>query len=141
MSEIMGVNLNLNQEYIKSSVEEIVKASIIQALGDPGVIVKSALDKTINQKVGNDGNPSTSWSAKPYLNWLAEKVIEKTIRDQLVKYVEDHSEEFKAEILRQISSKKFKQETAGAFIQAILQSAEYTWKMPVSVSFELPKED
>ena len=47
---IMGIDLKLNQEYIKASVEEIVKAGIISALGSPDEIVKTAIDKTINMK-------------------------------------------------------------------------------------------
>ena len=41
---IMGVELNLDQEYIKGAVEDIVKAGIVSALGDPAAIVKTALD-------------------------------------------------------------------------------------------------
>lgn len=116
---IMGVELNLNQEYIKASVEEIVKAGIIGALGDPADIVKSALDKTLNRKVDKDGkDTSCSWGT-PYLQYMANKAVEKAVQECMQKYVGEHEEEFRQEILRQLSSK--------AFNRAVLISIQPKW--------------
>ena len=138
---IMGVELNLDQEYIKGAVEDIVKAGIVSALGDPAAIVKTALDKTINQRVDRDGKPTRdSWNTKPYLEWLADQVVEKTVRECLQEYVEQNKEVFRQEILRQLSSKTFKNNLAAAYLDCILSSTKSEWKMPISVEFQKPKE-
>lgn len=141
MGNIMGVELNLDQEYIKAAVEDIVKAGIVQALGDPSDIVKRAIDQTINQKVDKDGNPSKdSWRTIPYLQWLASKVVEETVRDCIKGYIDDHKEDFKAEILKQLSNPKFRKDAAVSFITTMTKAAETRWDMPISVSFK-NKED
>lgn len=137
MSNIMGVELNLNQEYIKGAVEDIVKAGIVQALGDPSDIVKRAIDQTINQKVDRDGKPSRdSWNTIPYLQWLAEKTVKETVAECIKEYIQDHQEEFKTEVLKQLSNPNFRKDVAVKFLNTITNAADSRYSMPISVSFK-----
>ena len=74
---VVGVDLNIDPEYLKSAVEDIVRSSFVQALGEPASIVKSAVDMVVNQPVDSKGNPVDSRynSSTPYLQWLAERTI------------------------------------------------------------------
>lgn len=138
---LVGLNLNIDQDLIKESVEEIVRAGIVQALGDPSAIVKKCVDKTINQKVDRDGKPGRGYSSDiPYLQWLANKTVEDTVRSCITKYIEEHSAEFEAEIMRQLDTKKFKKDTAAAFLQCLADQSTQYYKMSVGVSIEAPKE-
>ena len=138
----MGIDLKLDQEYIKASVEDIVKAGIVQALGNPEAIVKTAVDKTINMKVDNDGKPSTSsYNTLSYLNWLANKTVEKVVRESITEIVQDQSEEIKAIVKKQLSSKQFLNDMSAQFLKSVMESATDTWKTPVTVVFEKPKSD
>ena len=139
-NNIVGLDVNLDKEYLKESVENIVSAAIMQALGEPHSIVKKVVDQTINQKVDSNGNP-TSYSGTPYLQWLASKTVEKTVCEAMKELVEKHSPALKEEILSQVSSKKFQDSIVGAFIDAVLKSAGDGWRMPVSVSFQKPKDE
>ena len=139
--KIIDVGLSLDQEYIKASVENIVKAGIVQALGDPSVLVRDAINQTINRKVDREGKPSDrDYYAIPYLNWLANKVVEDTIRQALTEAVQANADSLREEMLRQLSSKNFKRDLASAFLQSVLNASESTWKMPVTINFEPPKD-
>lgn len=136
-NNIMGVNLNLDPEYIKAAVEDIVKAGIVQALGDPSDIVKRAIDQTINQKVNKDGKPTTdSWNTIPYLQWLAEKTVKETVAECIKEYIKDHQEEFKTEVLKQLSNPNFRKDVAVKFLNTITNAADSRYSMPISVSFK-----
>lgn len=138
----MGIDLKLDQEYIKASVEDIVKAGIVQALGNPEAIVKTAVDKTINMKVDNDGKPSTSsYNTLSYLNWLANKTVEKVVRESITEIVQDQSEEIKAIVKKQLSSKQFLNDMSAQFLKSVMASATDKWKTPVTVVFEKPKDN
>ncbi len=137
---LVGLNLNIDQDLIKESVEEIVRAGIVQALGDPSAIVKECVDRTINQKVDGEGRPRGYSSDTPYLQWLANKTVENTVRDCITKYIEEHSAEFEAEIIRQLDTEKFKKDTAAAFLQCLANQSTQYYKMPVHVTFEAPKD-
>ena len=139
---IIGVDLNLDQEYLQGAVEEIVKAAIVQALGEPEKIVKKAVDATINKNVDRDGNETTStYRSTPYLQWLAEKTIEKTVREAMNETIQKNSESFKEEIIRQISTVKFRDDLVTAFIDTLLKTAGADYNMPISVSFSKQKAD
>lgn len=137
-NSIMGVELNLDQEYIKGAVEDIVRAGIVKALGDPAQIVNAALKQTINRKVDRrTGEPSDrGWDAVPYLNWLAEKVVEDTVRECIKEYIEENKDAFKAEVLKQLSNPVFRKNTAVAFIDRISSCATRQYEMPIHVEFK-----
>ena len=139
-NNIMGIDLKLDQEYIKASVEDIVRAGIVQALGNPAEIVKTAVDKTINMKVDREGKPTTnSYNTLSYLNWLANQTVEKVVRESITEIVQEQAEEIKAIVKKQLSSKQFQNDISGQFIKAIVDSATSKWKTPISVTFEKPK--
>jgi len=141
-NNIMGIDLKLDQEYIKASVEEIVRAGIVQALGSPAEIVKTAVDKTINMKVDREGKPSTSsYNSLPYLNWLANQTVEKVVRESITEIVQEQAEEIKTLVKKQLSSKQFQNDISGQFIKAVMDSATTAWKTPISVTFEKPKDN
>lgn len=140
-TNIMGIDLKLDQEYIKASVEDIVRAGIVQALGNPESIVKAAVDKTINMKVDKEGNPTTnSYNTLSYLNWLANKTVEKVVRESITEIVQDQAEEIKAIVKKQMSSKQFLNDMSAQFLKSVMESATSTWKTPVTVVFEKPED-
>ena len=139
-NNIMGIDLKLDQEYIKASVEDIVRAGIVQALGNPAEIVKTAVDKTINLKVDpREGKPTSGYGSISYLNWLANQTVEKVVREAITEMVNEQAGEIKAIVKKQLSSKQFQNDISGQFIKSIMDSASSTWKTPISVTFEKPK--
>ena len=142
MGNIIGVDLKLDQNYIEASVQDIVKAGIIQALGDPTKIVKDAVGSVINKRVDSRGEPSSSsYSSMPYLDWLARKTVEDVVRETMNSILESKKEYFVAEIERQLSDANFRSDMCASFVKAVLGASESSWRMPVAISFERPKED
>lgn len=138
MSNIVGLDLNIDQEYIAESVQKIVKAAIVSALGDQDTIVRKAIDSTINSYVDRDGLEvkKGSWNAIPYLDWVAEQTVKNTVRDCMKEFIKENKEEFKKIIKEQISDKKFKEDVAGSFIKTMLSAADNICEMPITVSFK-----
>ena len=135
MGNIVDVDLKVDPQYLKKSAEEIVKAGIVQALGDPSDILKNAIDSVFSMNVDSEGKPSNSYRSKPYLNWLAEKVIEDTVRDVMRETIEERKEEFTAAIKKQVQQKKFYDRVAASFIKSMLNAADSRWTMPIDVNF------
>ena len=141
-SKVLDAELKLNQEYVKGKIDEIVRAGIIQALGDPEEIVRKAIAITINRRVDRDGKDTNStWNSTPYLEYLANQVVEKTVRETMEKYIDENRAEFEKEILRQMSNKKFRANMAATFLQTILNCSKDKWRSSVHVQFDPPKGD
>ena len=141
MGNIVGLDLKLDEQYLAASVQDIVRASIAQALGDPAKRVRAAVDATINQKVDREGKPSSSsWGGEPYLNYLARKTVEGVVSEAMKELVAERADELKAEMKKQLSSKKFAENSAATFIQLMLDATASMYKMPITVGFEQPKD-
>ena len=137
------MSLNISDEVIKAAVQEEVHAGIVKALGDPSVIVRDAIKTMTNRYVDERGEfvSKDNWRAKPYFDWLAEDIVKTTIKEEIEKYVNENREEFAEEIRKQLKSGDFKKNIITSFLQAIVKCTESEWKMPISISFEKPKED
>lgn len=142
MSNIVGLDLNIDQEYIAESVQKIVKAAIVSALGDQDTIVRKAIDSTINSYVDENGKKvdKGSWRAIPYLDWIAEQTVKNTVQDCIKEFIEENKDEFKEVIKQQLSNKKFKDNIAGEFLKTMISAANNIWKMPITVSFKTNDE-
>lgn len=137
------MSLNISDEVIKAAVQEEVHAGIVKALGDPSVIVRDAIKTMTNRYVNKEGKfcDKGSWNAKPYFDWLAEDIVKTTVKEEIEKYVNENREEFGEEIRKQLKSADFRKSIAASFLQSIVKCTESDWKMPISISFEPPKED
>jgi len=143
MGNLIEVGMKLDQSMIQSEVEKVVQAGIISALGDPQKLIADAVNKIVNSYVDSEGKPCNrdSWRSRPYLDYLAEQTVIKATKEAINEYVESNKDEFKKVVTQQISTKKFKDGVAAAFLDAVLSNTKNSWRMPVSVNFEKQKED
>lgn len=143
MGNIVGLDLKMDEKFLAESVVEIVRGAIVQALGDPTEIVRNSVNSVCNQYVNERGEQckKDSWHSKPYLEYLAERTIETTVREEMVKVIEENKEQFTEEIRNQLKSKNFRAKTAEAFIDTMVRSAEVTYKMPITVNFDRRDEE
>lgn len=139
----MTASLSIDPKYVEGEVQRIVKAAIVAALGNRDEIIRGAIDNTIGTWVDKrTGEPAKkdSYYTEPYLDYLAKKTVESVVREVFEEVVNENRDEFKAEIKRQIGKRKWKENLAEAFVALILEEAKTDWEMPVSVTFEKPKD-
>ena len=143
--KIVEVQTNVSQEFIAGSVQEVVKAAIVNALGNPEELVRRAIGDVLDMPVEKDtGKPSdshSSWCTMPFIDWLVMDAVKNTVKECIAEVIHEDRDSFKEAVLHQLRTKKMKNKIAEAFIAAILGSAEDDWKMPITVQFEKPKRD
>lgn len=139
----VNASLSIDAAYIEAEVQKIVKAAIVETLGNRDEIIRKAIDSTIDSYVDSDGKPceKNSYRAIPFLDYVAKQTVEKVVREAFMEIVEENKDDFKSEIKKQIGKRKWKEDMAQTFIQLILDDAKNEWKMPVSVTLEKPKSE
>ena len=139
--KIVEVQTNVSQEFIAGSVQEVVKAAIVNALGNPEELVRRAIGDVLDMPVSKaNGKPSDSrWDSMPFIDWLVMDAVKNTVKECIAEVIHEDRDSFKEAVLHQLRTKKMKNKIAEAFIAAILGSAEDDWKMPITVQFEEPK--
>lgn len=136
------MSLNISDEVIKAAVREEVNAGIVKALGNPDVIIRDAIHEMTNKYVDERGNfcKKDSWRSKPYFDWLAEETVRSCVKEEIQKYVNEHKEELAEAIRNQLNDIDFRNKVSAAFLQSLVDSSKNSWLMPITVSFEKPKE-
>ena len=143
MTEKMSFGIDIDKELIEKNVTAMVAHAIADALGDKEKLVNDAVAKILQSYVKKDGTPCSpnDWNKTPYIQYLANKCVEDTIREELQKAVEENKDAFRDVIRKELTRKKRQNQIGAAFIDAILTSAKSEWRTPITVSFEPPKED
>jgi len=138
MADMLNLNMKLNPEYLKDSVNDVVQSAIISALGDPEKLVAGAINNIVGSYVNKEGKPCDRnyWGARSYLDYLAEQTVKETVKDCISKSINKNKKQFTEAIFKQLNKSEFRDKVASSFLQQILSCAESTWHMPISVSFE-----
>ena len=143
MQEKLNFGVAIDKTIIEDNITNLVAASIADALGDKETLVINAVKSIICSYVDRDGKfcKKDSWNATPYLKYLAEKAVVDAAREAMNKAVEENKSAFIDAIKKEISKKKSIDAIAQSFISAMLGATQSTWKMPVTVSFAVDKND
>lgn len=142
MSEKLTVGLDLDKNLIEANITKAISAAITTALGDPQTLVNKAVEKILCSYVDRDGKTCdrSSYRAIPYLQYVAENCVTSAIRAQMEKAIKDNQQAFEDELKKALSNPRIRKDITGRFVEAMLNAASNSWKMPVTVSFEVPKE-
>lgn len=142
MTEKMSFGIDVDKALIEQNVTALVAHAIADALGDKEALVQTAVSKVLSSYVNEKGDPckKDDWRSKPFLQYLAERCVVDTVREEIIKAVEENKEEFRTALKKEISKPKMRETMAASFINAILTDAANTWKMPVKVEFQKPQE-
>lgn len=102
----VNAQLSIDAKYIEAEVQKIVKAAIVETLGNRDEIIRKAIDSTIDQYVDSSGTPckKDSYRAIPFLDYVAKQTVEKVVREAFMEVVEENKEDFKAEIKNRLGN-------------------------------------
>lgn len=142
MSDKLTVGLDLDKNLIEANITKAISAAITTALGDTQTLVNKAVEKILSSYVDRDGKRCErgSYRAMPYLQYVAENCVTAAVQEQMKKAIEDNKQAFEDELKKALSNPKNRKTISGRFVEAMLNAASNSWKMPVTVSFEVPKE-
>ena len=141
-NEIM-LGLNMDKDLIETNINKAICAAITTALGDTQELVNNAVASIICTYVKKDSGEicnKSNYNAEPYLQYIAEKCVLAAVREQMNKAIEEHKDAFAEEIKKALSNPKNRKTIAGNFISTMLSASNSIWRMPVSVTFEVPKD-
>lgn len=79
----VNASLSIDAGYIEAEVQRIVKAAIVETLGNKDEIIRKAIDSTIDKYVDDKGEPcrKDSYRAKPFLDYVAQSFIQLILDD------------------------------------------------------------
>lgn len=140
-NNILGVDLKIDQEYIGKCIEEIIKASMIEALDMKNQFAEECVKNLLNQKVDSNGKPSTSsWDKDTLLNYHLRKVLSDATKEEMLSIMEEKKPQIRELIRKELNKKSTVDKFVNSFFTNVTDTLANDWKTKINIQFEKMKE-
>nr|DAP68302.1 MAG TPA: hypothetical protein [Caudoviricetes sp.] len=141
MGNIVGIDLNVDNNYLNEAVKSIVMTGIAETL-DKDKIVNGLVKAVLETKVDEEGRISSYSSDNRYtlLEVYVNNIIREIVKEEMKKLVEEKRTKMQEIIRRELNKRATLDKFVDAFISNNLDNLDSNWKTKISVEYEKDKE-
>lgn len=141
MGNIVGIDLNVDENYLNEAVKSIVMTGIAESL-DKDKIVNGLVKTVLETKVDEKGKISSYSSDNRYtlLEVYVNNIIREIVKEEMKKLVEEKRPKMQEIIRRELNKRATLDKFVDAFISNNLDNLDSNWKTKISVEYEKDKE-
>ena len=141
MGNIVGIDLNLDENYLNETVKKIVMTGIAETL-DKDKIVNGLVSAVLETKVDEKGCISSYKSDNRYtlLEVYVNKVIGEVIKEEMKRLVEEKKPKLQEIIRKELNKKATLDKFVDAFICDNLNNLDNNWKTKINIEYEKKNE-
>lgn len=141
MSNIVGIDLNIDDNYLNEAVKSIVMTGIAETL-DKDKIVNGLVNTVLETKVDKDGSISNYSSDNKYtlLELYVNQMIREIVKEEMKKLVEEKRPKMQEIIRKELNKKATLDKFVNAFISDNLDNLDNCWRTKISVEYEKNKD-
>lgn len=141
-NNIVGVNLNVDKDYLQEAVKQTVLMGISESLNGKNEIVSQIVKSVLDTKVDEKGKVSSYSSDNKYtlLEFYVNNMLTEVVKEEIKSMVEAKRVEC-AEIIRKELNKKANiNKFVDSFIDSTSKALDSTWKTTININYEKYKE-
>lgn len=140
-NNVLGLDLKIDQDYIGKCIEEVVKASMIEALDMKNQFAEECVKNLLNQKVDKDGKPSTSsYDKDTLLNYHLRKVISDVTKEEMLSTIEEKKPQIRDLIKKELNKKGTIDKFVNSFFVNVTETLSNSWRTKIDIQFEQTRE-
>ena len=141
MSNIVGLNLDIDDDYLAEAIKNTVMTGIVETL-DKDKIVSGLVNTVLETKVDGDGCISryASENTHTLLEVYVSKMLRDVIKEEMKKLVEEKRPKMQEIIRRELNKKATINKFVDAFISNNLDNLDSDWRTKISVEYEKAKD-
>lgn len=141
MSNIVGLNLDIDDDYLAEAIKNTVMTGIVEML-DKDKIVSGLVNTVLETKVDKDGCISrySSDNTHTLLEVYVNKMLRDIIKEEMKKLIEEKRPKMQEIIRRELNKKATINKFVDAFISSNLNNLDSDWKTKISVEYEKNKD-
>ena len=142
MSNIVGLDLNVDQNYLAEAVQQSVMLGIAESLNGKNEIVSQIVNSVLNTKVNEKGCISNYSSDNKFslLEYYVRNLITDVVREEMKTMVEEKRPEISKMIRQELQKKVNYEKFTDRFIDTVSTAIDTTWCPKINVEFTT-KED
>ncbi len=129
--------IELSKDIIEPIVRAQLQASITSALGRSDLLVGQVVQTMMNQKVDENGKPSSYSSSTPLITWMANSAIKEAASEAIKEWFADNKDTMKKQLQAAIT--KNCKGIAEQFVLSMVKATESKYSHTVQVMIS-PKE-
>lgn len=141
MSNIVGVNLDIDNNYLTEAVKQTVMAGIAECL-NKDKIVSGLVNTVLETKVDRDGKVSSYNSDNKYtlLEVYVNKILRELVKEELANLVEEKKPQLKELIRKELNKKATLDKFVDSFLQANLDNLSNDWRTTINLEYKKAEE-
>ena len=141
MGNIVGIDLNVDNNYLNEAVKSIVMTGIAETL-DKDKIVNGLVKAVLETKVDEKGEISSYSRDNRYtlLEVYVNNIIREIVKEEMKKLVEEKRPKMQEIIRRELNKRATLDKFVDAFLSNNLDNLDSNWKTKFSVEYENDKE-
>jgi hypothetical protein len=132
------VNLSIPENVTKPIIAAKIQEAVIVALGGQEKIVAGVIHQICNTRVNSEGKVD-SYSSNNNQNWLdyhVTTIIQKEVKEALVKQIAISADQIKEELVKQLMTKKGASKVAEALLSSLNGTFQSSWMSKFEIKFE-----
>lgn len=142
-NNIVGVNLNVDKDYLQEAVKQTVLMGISESLNGKNEIVSQIVNSVLQTKVDRTGKVSSYSSDNKYtlLEFYVNEMLTDVVKEEIKNMIEEKRTEC-AEIIRKELNKKANiNKFVDSFIDSTSKSLNQSWKTTININYEKKSEE
>lgn len=141
MGNIVGIDLNIDDNYLNEAVKSIAMTGIAETL-DKDKIVSGLVNAVLETKVDESGEISSYSRDNRYtlLEVYVNKMIREIVKEEMKKLVEEKRPKMQEIIRKELNKKATLDKFVDAFMSSNLDNLDNNWRTKISVEYQKDNE-
>lgn len=143
MGNIVGLDLNIDNDYLAEAVKQTVIMGISESLNGKNEIVSQIVNSVLSTKVNKEGKISSYSSDNKYslLEFYVSNTLKEIAVEEIKKICEERKPEIREIIRRELTKKASAQKFVDKFFDCMVQNLDDCWRTTINVDFQKKSEN
>ena len=142
-NNIVGVNLNVDKDYLQEAVKQTVLMGISESLNGKNEIVSQRVNSVLQTKVDRTGRVSSYSSDNKYtlLEFYVNEMLTDVVKEEIKNMIEEKRTECADIIRKELNKKANINKFVDSFIDSTSKSLNQSWKTTININYEKESEE
>lgn len=142
-NNIVGVNLNVDKDYLQEAVKQTVLMGISESLNGKNEIVSQIVNSVLKTKVDRTGRVSSYSYDNKYtlLEFYVNEMLTDVVKEEIKNMIEEKRTECADIIRKELNKKANINKFVDNFIDSTSKSLEQSWKTTININYKKESEE
>jgi len=138
---LIGLNLEVDEQLIAESAKNVIQAAVVAALGDKDALVRAVINSVLLKKVDETGKVSSYSHENKHtmLEAFVLKAVRETAKEVVQEIVDENRTEFKRLLKKQLTEAKTLDAFTRSFIDGAMEAVSNKYRAKIDIHIDNEK--